>query len=759
MLAAYKGSPISDANRGLMTVGLDLVRFAGRDVPIGSAGVVIGRERGCDLVIDGPTISRRHARVFNNPKGSWVEDLGSRNGTSVNGTNVDRQPVRLTSGDRIRVGDEVVIVLAGEETVYADPGTRSPKPTIHAGPTATQLAAKPLTVGRDPANVLKLDDPNISRFHAVIERRSGWVELRDLSSRNGTRVNGRSVSRIRLENGDQIAIGAYRFRFTGTALTPIDERRTIRVESLAVSVSVGSKQLLAPTSLTVEPGELVAIIGESGAGKTTLLKVLAGITNPTSGRVLVNAEPVVNRLTDIGYVPQDDIVHRLLTVGEAMWYAAKLRLPADTSADEINNGVTRVLAALDLNKQADLRVDRLSGGQRKRVGVAVELLSRPGILFLDEPATGLDPGLEKRLMALLRRLTRNGRPIVTITHSTAHLPICDKLIVMARGGVLRYCGPPAGALPRFGVNDYVDIYTALDAMPAPEPAHSSGPASAVSPSVRFAVGNARVARERQPTVIPQALVLARRYLTLTVRDRRNLIILLAQVPVLALVLAIGFKASIFSRAGGTTSAPTLLFMTAITAIWLGAFAATREIVKEKSVFVRERSVGVSVRAYLLSKVSVLFLICAAQILILAAILFGLRPLHAQDSVYAECVAILLLTSVAANAIGLLVSTLARSEDQAMSYIPLFLIPQLVFGGSIIPLVGKGIGFKVLAGAMLARWSFAGLGAANRLGRQPTVALHYGSLFSHSVLQLLVVLAVFPALTWSLVAVRLAAQRT
>jgi ABC-type multidrug transport system ATPase subunit/pSer/pThr/pTyr-binding forkhead associated (FHA) protein/ABC-type multidrug transport system permease subunit len=721
---------------------------------------MIGRGEECEIVLDTPRVSSRHARIFADEWGAWVEDFDSTNGTFVNEERLEKSPRALASGDRVRIDDQVLVVLAGDKTTVEPRRPRKRARGPLAEPTSVDLTAAPLTIGRDKSNVLTLDDPNVSRFHAVITRNGSEVELRDLSSRNGTRVDGELVTRATLSPGAELAIGAYRLTFTGTGLIPRDDRQALRLEAHGVAMSVGGTALLAPTSLVVEPGELVAIIGESGAGKTTLLKALAGITRPTAGDVLVNGEPVATRLTDVGYVPQDDIVHRLLRVREALRYSAQLRLPPDTSAAEIDQAVSRVLSELDLEAHSETLVGKLSGGQRKRVGVAVELLSRPGILFLDEPATGLDPGLEKKLMQLLHALSRDSRPIVTITHSTKHLPLCDKLAVMARGGVLVFYGSPAEALEFFEVAEYDDIYVKLDENPTdrwmqdPRRLTMYPPPASQAAAARAPV---RPYRDRQPPVVPQAAVLARRYRTLLLRDRRNLAILLGQVPILALAIAIGFNKDIFSGGspfsggGSKINAPTFLFVTAITAMWLGAIASAREIVKEKSVFLRERAVGVSIDAYLISKTVVLFALSAVQTLILAAILFGLRPLHATGSAYAAVLIVLLLTSLAAVGMGLFASTLARSEDQASSFIPLLLIPQLLFGGSIIPLVGKGAAFKVLAGLMVARWSFAGLGAANHLNDSSAVVGHYGSLFAHPVALMVIAVAVFPAVF--LVAVR------
>jgi len=718
----------TDAPSGRSPTGPNTVRVGTREMPIGPAGLTIGRDESCDITLDTPQASRRHARIYVDDSGCWIEDLGSTNGTFVKGRRI-AGPILLSSGEKVIIADHEMQVLAGERTALGQAGHLAP-----VQPTDLQevpLGPRGLTIGRDPSNDLVLDDPNISRFHAVINRAGDDVVLRDLSSRNGTRIDGEVVSTASLSPGAQIAIGGYRLTFTGTSLIPRDDRGALRLVTRGVAMTVNGRVLLAPTSLVVEPGELVAVIGESGAGKTTLLKALAGITTPTAGEVLVNGEPVASRLTDVGYVPQEDIVHRLLTVREALRYAAQLRLPPDTSAAEVDRAVDRVLGELDLAAHADKLVRTISGGQRKRVGVAAELLSRPGILFLDEPASGLDPGLEKRLMELLQKLSRDSRPIVTITHSTKHLSLCDKLAVMARGGFLVYYGPPADALEHFGVTDFDDIYTVLDRHP---PEHWRDLQRAVTPDrtrTRPTLSLNRPSRQRQPAVLPQALILARRYSTLLLRDRRNLIILLGQVPILAFLIAIGFSAHTFAPTGSRIDATTFLFVTAITAMWLGAIAAAREIVKEKSVFLRERAVGVSVSAYLISKVAVLFVLCATQTAILSVILFSLRPLHESASAYLATYVLLLLTSLAAVAMGLLASTLARTEDQSTSFIPMILIPQLLFGGAIITLVGKGIAIKVLAALMVSRWSFASLGSAIHLNESQPIVHHYGNLFALS----------------------------
>jgi ABC-type multidrug transport system ATPase subunit/pSer/pThr/pTyr-binding forkhead associated (FHA) protein/ABC-type multidrug transport system permease subunit len=655
------------------------------------------------------------------PGGHWVVDLGSRNGTVLNGERFYGESRWLANGDTITVGGEALRFVTGQETRF-DTSVAAPAATH-----AIRFTGDRLTIGRDETNDVVLDDPNVSRFHAEVSKDGGQIEVRDLTSRNGTRVDGQRARRAMLQTGSEIGIGPYRLIFDGTDFVARAERGALRLDAEGIAVRVRDKLILQPTMISIEPGELVAIIGESGSGKSTLMKALAGVNPPTEGVITINGEPLAARLTDIGYLPQDEVVHPGLTVYEALDYAARLRLPQDTSQEEFEATVDQVLDELELAPHGNTRIGSLSGGQRKRVGLAAELLSQPSLLFLDEPTTGLDPGLEGRMMGLLHDLAERSRAVVVVTHATKSLDACGKIVVMGRGGRLCFHGPPSEALDFFGAQTYDDIYAQLDRRPAEEwqsKLAQSGLAAAV-PESEPAAEPERGTSSRRGGFWTHTYVLTHRYVRLFTRDRRNMLILLLQVPLLALAIVGLFKLQVFKAGSDAGEAVKLLFLVVTTVIWLGSIDAAREIIKEKSVFVREAAVGVRTGAYVLSKAIVLFTLAAVQTLLLAVIVLGFQPLHESRATYATVLGLLILTSWAAVGMGLLMSAAVKTQDQATSFIPLVLVPQLFFGGSIVPVATMSAPLAALSTVVIARWSYAGFGSAidlnDRIAASPAYA--------------------------------------
>jgi ABC transport system ATP-binding/permease protein len=713
------------SEEGSVTTAASLLHD-GRRIPL-DGGVTLGRNDDNDVVLADERASRHHARISPAGEGFEIADLGSRHGTYLNGDRLADASRQLAPGDAIEIGDQRLRFLGGQATRMAS------RELPIVGVQTVAFDGDRLAIGRDPANDVVLADPNVSRFHAEVIREGDVVELVDLGSSNGTRLNGERTDRGRLEPGADIGIGPYRLVFDGDSFLARDDHGALRLDGTGVTVEVKDKKILTPTTVSIEPGELVAIIGESGAGKSTLLKALAGVTRPSAGRITLNGEDLFARLTDVGYVPQDDIVHRLLTVREALRYSARLRLPQDVSEDEVDAAVDRVLGELSLEEHGDTPIGSLSGGQRKRTGVAAELLNRPSVLFLDEPTTGMDPGLETQMMELFKELSRGGRAIAVVTHATKNLALCDRVIVMGRGGVLTYDGPPEGASRFFGVEDYDGIYTAL---PERHPSdwkadyeaseyHEAEPGAAV-PEASKAPGRKRA------RALPQFRVLVSRYLKLFMRDRRNLMLLVGQAPILGLFAVALFQSGTFATPGHPDDAGNMLFLMVIVLIWLGSIDAAPEIVKERGVVEREAAVGARLGAYLASKLTVLFGLVTLQTLLYAGVLLAFRPLESPFATYATLFALLLATGFAAVTMGLLVSSVVSNQDQALSLIPLAVIPQLLFAGSIVTIERMGEPAQTLADLIFARWAFAAVGTAvdmnERLTATPELAARFGSDF-------------------------------
>jgi ABC-type multidrug transport system ATPase subunit/pSer/pThr/pTyr-binding forkhead associated (FHA) protein len=686
-----------------------LLLYAGKRVPIPHEGLAIGRLGENDIAIDSDRVSRLHARVEPGEGRHYLTDLRSINGTYLNGERLVGESRWLNSGDAIAVGGEVLRYLAGD-TSEAGLGYGSAPRSRTVRP-----AGRRMTIGRDPANDLVLDAPNISRFHAEVITEDSAVELRDLASRNGTRLDGRVVERAHLVVGSEIGIGPFRLVFDGANFVERDDRGALRLDCHSISVAVKAGVILNRVSLSIQPGEFVAVIGESGAGKTTLIRVLAGAAHPTSGLVHVSGEPVMARLADVGYLPQDEIVHPRLTVVESLRYAARLRLPPDSSPQDIESAVQEVLAEVSLTEHGDTRLDSLSGGQRKRVGLATELLNGPGLIFLDEPTTGLDPGLEGRMMDLFRRLAAVGRRAVCVTtHATRNLDAVDKLCVMGRGGELCFFGSPSEAKQFFDVSSYDEIYRRLEDRPALDwrrafeaqftPAGTEDPPS-----------SQRVVRPAPPPLsvaAQQARVLIARYLKVFVRDRRNVLILLLQVPFLALAMGLLFKPNVFAPPGlgDPANAATLLFVMALSTIWFGTLDSARELIKERAVFRREDAVGVDLRAYLASKAVVLFGLVSLQAVALYVVVLMVRHLHASEPARLGLLILLVVTGWTAVSMGLLISASVGTEDQATALIPIAMIVQLLLGGAIVTIKNMGAIKGGLAALAFSRWSFAGAGS-------------------------------------------------
>lgn len=481
-------------------------------------------------------------------------------------------------------------------------------------------------------------------------------------------------------------------------------RHTLVAREVAVEVEDGV--LLRPTSLEVVTGTMTALIGPSGSGKTTLLRALAGVTAPTEGEVTLDGEPVSSKLLDVGYLPVGDTVHDELTLREALDYAAALRLKRDVPREEVAARIDAVLSELRLDDRADVRIGTLSTGERKRAACALELIGQPAMLLLDEPGTGLDPALERRLMQIMRRVADQGRGVVVVTHATSSLELCDTVAVMGAGGRLAFVGSYPAMLEHFGVRHPDAIFDALGDVELAGEEEPEVPRAVVRPV------------KRPPTIVTapfghQVAVLASRSAKVLGRDTRTLTLLLVQAPVIGLLVGLVLPTRVLTEETALASfyGVLLAFLLLTGSTWLGVVTTCRAVVRERALMEREAVAGVRLDAYLTSKVLVLFALNVVQVVLLAVVVWVLQPLNAGGGAYLSLFALCVGAAWASAAMGLALSAWVRTPEQASSAVPLLLIPQLLLAGAIIPTGVMPPPMQALSALTFDRWALAGGGNA------------------------------------------------
>jgi ABC-type multidrug transport system ATPase subunit/pSer/pThr/pTyr-binding forkhead associated (FHA) protein/ABC-type transport system involved in multi-copper enzyme maturation permease subunit len=673
----------------------------------------IGRFSSDDLVLDSPNVSRTHL-IVTKVDDSWeVEDNASANGTYLNSFNNRIDKIILERDQTLYLANyklptnRIFQLVEGNETVRQK----------------IDFTQNEIILGRTDECDLTIRNPNISSEHAKIIYEDNNYYIIDLDSTNGTFVNFNPIDgKTQIIEGDKITLGAYTFEFfidrekQNFTLLKSDLGVRVDIKNISYEVYDSSKKknvlLLDDISLSVYPGEFVGLMGLSGAGKTTLLNVISGYNKATDGSVHINGIElyrnfdIVKQL--IGYVPQDDIIHPELSVYESLLYSAKLRL--DLSKIEIDERIDEVLKDLGIYDIKDKRIgsaDRkgISGGQRRRVNLAVELIADPDLIFLDEPTSGLSSVDTKSVMETLKKLTDNGKTIIITIHqpSLSNYKMMDNIIILTHGQCAYYGQNYPNSIKFFN-NDTEDTDILSDADNALigldigekekivwKDIYKNSTVYKEYVEKRInkpnTDDNSRMSRDDSSS-IKQFFILSSRYLKVKLKDRLNMGILISQSPLIAILLIVMFfKGFDDSQVDGVgygvfeTSPQILLFIIIISSIWFGMNSSVREIVSEKTIFRKERHLGLKIVPYVLSKFSILFFLSLIQVIMLVLIInYGGVPLKIN---IAMLILLSFMASLSGVSIGLLLSSLVKTQASALSMLPILLLPMIVLSGGMV----------------------------------------------------------------------------
>ncbi len=709
---------------------------------------LIGRDSGCALQIP-PRLrfaSAQHAEIQRTDRGFFIRDLNSANGTRLNNQSLPpNEPTFLADGSMIRIGDEsfgISIGLSFHNPVDQKPHLKGFSPAAAEATQITEL--KEILIGRDEACDIVLPAPMVSRRHARIDQLGDTYWIEDLNSTNGTFVNDIPVTRAEIHNGDLISIAANILVFDDGLLTPYQSQgMRVDVTNLTKDIKIrgGDLRILHNIDMTILPREFIAVVGGSGAGKSTLINALIGF-RPGNGEVALNGHNFYQEYdhfrAQLGYVPQSDILHTSLTVDKALDYTAKLRLPSNTSASERTRRIAEVLETVSMNTETirNTRISNLSGGQRKRVSIAAELLADPKLIYLDEATSGLDPGLEKKMMHTLRRMADEGRTVILITHATDNIRQTDHVAFISQGRLV-YFGPSQEALDFFDVDDFADIYERIErhGVEWQEIFHETKPAHYQKYVLDRQKNRPKALKRDLPKIkfgvrdfIQQFIVLTQRAIKVLMSDWFTLVLMLLLFPLTATLQLIIAESNILigdlsiirdpveaARSMLESYTPfadlnTFLFVMGLEAVLVGMYVPSNELIKERTVYLRERMLNLKVFPYLSSKVAVFTLFAAIQTFLYLVVL-SLGVDMPKEGLYfsapVELFITLFLTMLAGMGIGFVVSAISRSSDMAIYVLVILLFYQFFFAGTVFDLRGKTA--ELLSYPTTTRWALTALG--------------------------------------------------
>lgn len=692
--------------------------------------ITFGRSPDNDIVLHSKLVSRYHGYFKITSSGCHIFDKDSTNGLIVNGCRQTGEFV--CDGDRIRIDDPNVPTEKGVLILFE---------TVNSQFQWNYFEIKDkqaITIGRDASCDIRLDHASVSKIHARIVKEDDKYFLIDNNSTNGISIAGSKVTnKIQLMEKDLILITnskltftrqriSYHCHTTGFGLDAVDLVRTVKGKD-------GPRNICNHISLSIRPCEFAAIIGGSGAGKSTFMNCISGYVKADSGLAIVNGENLYDSYETmksiIGYVPQKDIVYDNLTLVDMLTYSAKLRMPKDTTDNERSVRINTVIKAVELDGHENTFIRQLSGGQKKRASIAVELLSDPNLFFLDEPTSGLDPGTERNLMYTLRNMTRAGKTIVLVTHNTLNLHLCDKIIFLGKGGNLCFCGSYDDALKFFEVDSLVNVYNMLTENSLEwkdkyikSPYVSSPQFSAATHEGKKISASNKMANLRHYQLITQLVVLSKRYTKLLLNDRQRMFLLILQAPLLAILISLVVDGQEFVQYEMTKS---ILFALSCAAFWIGIMNTIQEVCKERVILKREYMTGLLLPAYIGSKMIVMAVISAIQASLLLGTFSILVGIPNKGIIMPSFVEMYITTFIAifsAAGMGIFVSSLFKNPERAMTIAPIMVLPQIIYSGIIFKLSDAA---EKISNIVACRWSMESYGSIANLNELPYKAQQEG----------------------------------
>lgn len=759
--------PTPDRPHPSMTAPLQLAEVqSGEAWPLQPGTTLLaGRSREADIILVDPACSRQQFEVAVETDDVTLVPLSDSVPTFCDDVRVTAL-VELRVGMKIRVGQTTLVVQPLGATVIseppAEPSSDRPVPAQQTNPAAapekppadsrgpmTQAIPVGLpdeintggtpaeridavaeaarlssiritndaTIGRDKECEIQLDHIQVSRQHARIQKRGERAILRDLNSANGTYVDGQRIGvPVTLNPGSRVGIGPFLLSWDGDALVPTTRTNNLQLEGRRLTRRVrnrsgsGTLTILDSVSVVIRPHEFVVLLGPTGSGKSTLLAALSARTPANSGQVLINQADLYEEFEslkrDIAVVPQHDILHDELTLDEALTYTAKLRLPEDTSANEVDGQIAALAERVGLTRARQTKLGSMSGGQRRRASLANELVASPSLLFLDEVTSGLDEHTDRQMMHLFRGIAESGKTVVCVTHTLANIDECCHLVVLLTvGGKLAFVGSPAEALDYFKIKRLGHIYEILaDADRADELQQQFTKSDYYARYVRSRMSPGAIPEDRNnelhehqfwrtqlATMQHQLPLLLGRYSKVFSADKRSLAGLVLQVLIVAVILFL-----VFGNVAPTTGADSqelfrnvseccnVLFVLAVSCFWFGCNNAAREIVKERPIYTRELLVNLSPGSYYISKFALQFSVAAAQSVLLLGLVDSWCSLPGE---LVQQSAALAAAAAAGVAVGLFLSSVSTTQEVALTLVPLVLIPQIILSDVFVQLEG------------------------------------------------------------------------